>query len=98
MLELLLRELDLDANDVSRHRGPIDLTCLWQLHALDRPDLKDRPWPPVTAGRIAAAEEADRSIFSVIRERALMAHHPYESFASSIESFIAQAADDPRVQ
>ncbi|HEY4609013.1 MAG TPA: RNA degradosome polyphosphate kinase, partial [Ilumatobacteraceae bacterium] len=98
MLELLLRELDLEANDVTIHRAPLDLTCLWQLHALDREDLKDQAWPPVTAGRIAAAEEADRSIFSVIRERPLMAHHPYESFASSIESFIAQAADDPRVQ
>ena len=98
MLELLLRELDLSANDVTAHRAPLDLTCLWQLHSLDREEFKDVPWPPVTAGRIAAAEEADRSIFSVIRERPLMAHHPYESFASSIESFIAQASDDPRVQ
>ena len=98
MLELLLRELELDSGDVTVHRAPLDLTCLWQLHSLDRPDLKDWPWPPVTAGRIAAAEEADRSIFSVIRERPLMVHHPYESFASSVESFIAQAADDPRVQ
>ncbi len=98
MLELLLRELDLGPNDVTSHRAPLDLTCLWQLHALDIEELRDRPWPPVTAGRIAAAEEADRSIFSVIRERPLMAHHPYESFASSIESFIAHAADDPRVQ
>ena len=98
MSELLLRELDLDPGDVTAHRAPLDLTCLWQLHALDRPELKDRPWPPVTAGRIAAAEEADRSIFSVIRERPLMVHHPYESFASSSESFISQAADDPRVQ
>ena len=56
------------------------------------------PWPPVTAGRIAAAEEADRSMFSVIRERPLMVHHPYESFSSSAEAFIAHAADDPRVQ
>jgi polyphosphate kinase len=98
MLELLLRELDLGPGDVTAHRAPLDLTCLWQLHALDRPDLKDRSWPPVTAGRIAAAEDADRSIFSVIRERPLMVHHPYESFASSAEAFIAQAADDPRVQ
>src|SRR3954449_10136346 len=98
MLELLLRELDLEPNDVTIHRAPLDLTCLLELHALDREDLKDQAWPPVTAGRIAAAEEADRSIFSVIRERPLMAHHPYESFASSIESFIAQSADDPRVQ
>ena len=69
-----------------------------QLAGLDRPDLKDTPWPPVTAGRIVAADEAERSIFSVIRERPLLVHHPYESFASSIESFIAQAADDPKVQ
>ncbi|MGZ4792725.1 MAG: RNA degradosome polyphosphate kinase, partial [Ilumatobacteraceae bacterium] len=61
MLELLVRELDLGPRDVTAHRAPLDLTCLWQLHALDRPDLKDQPWPPVTAGRIAAAEEADRS-------------------------------------
>ena len=54
MLELLLRELELDADDVTAHRAPLDLTCLWQLHALDRRDLKDRPWPPVTAGRIAS--------------------------------------------
>jgi polyphosphate kinase len=98
MLELLLRELDLGPRDVTAHRAPLDLTCLWQLHTLDRPDLKDKAWPPVTAGRIAAAEEGDRSTFSVIRERPLMVHHPYESFASSSESFIAQAADDPRVQ
>jgi len=98
MLDLLLRELDLGPGDVSTHRAPLDLTCLWQLHAIDRPELKDKPWPPVTAGRIVAADEAERSIFAVIRERPLMVHHPYESFASSIESFIAQAADDPRVQ
>jgi polyphosphate kinase len=98
MLELLLRELELDPSDVTAHRAPLDLTCLWQLHALDLPDLKDVPWPPVTAGRIAAAEEADRSMFSVIRERPLMVHHPYESFSSSAEAFIAHAADDPRVQ
>jgi polyphosphate kinase len=98
MLELLMRELDVEASDVSKHRGPLDLTCLFQLHGLDRPDLKDEPWPPVTAGRILRAESQDRSIFSVIRERALMVHHPYESFASSVENFIAQAADDPRVQ
>ena len=98
LLELLVRELELDAGDVYRLRGPIDLSFLWQLHGLDRPDLKDRPWPPVTAGRIAAAEEADRSIASVIRDRALLVHHPYESFTSSVEAFIEQAADDPRVQ
>ncbi|MCE9622367.1 MAG: polyphosphate kinase 1 [Actinomycetia bacterium] len=98
MLELLVKELDLEMPDVTVHRHPLDLTCLFQLHALNRPKLKDKPWPPVTAGRLQRAEAQDRSIFSVIRERALMVHHPYESFASSVESFIAQAADDPRVR
>lgn len=98
MVELLVRELDLEVGDVSYHSTMLDLTCLFELAGLDRPDLRDRPWPPVTAGRIAAAEDADRSIFSVIRERPLLVHHPYESFASSTERFIAQAADDPKVQ
>jgi polyphosphate kinase len=98
MSELLTRELELTPSDVYRLRGPIDLGFLWQLHSLDRPELKDRPWPPITAGRIAAAEEIDRSIASVTRDRAIMVHHPYESFTSSTEAFIEQAADDPRVQ
>jgi polyphosphate kinase len=98
MLELLVRELDLDTRNVSRHRALLDLGCLWNLHALDRPDLKDRAWPPITAGRLYNAEESDRSIFSVMRDRAVLVHHPYESFASSVEAFIEQAADDARVQ
>jgi polyphosphate kinase len=98
MLDLLTRELEIVADDVYRCRAPIDLGFLWQLHGLDRPDLKDRVWPPVTAGRIAVAEEADRPLFSVMRDRAIFVHHPYESFTSSTEAFIEQAADDPRVQ
>jgi polyphosphate kinase len=98
MLELLVRELDLDLRNVSRHRALLDLTCLMQLHSLDRPELKDRAWPPVTAGRLLLAEDSDRSFFSVIRDRALLVHHPYESFASSVEVFLEQAAVDPRVQ
>jgi len=98
MLDVLQRELELANDAVSFHRQLLDLTCLFNIHSLDRPALKDAPWPPVTAGRIARAEETDRSLFSVIRERALMVHHPYESFASSIEAFIDEAATDPRVQ
>jgi polyphosphate kinase len=98
LLALLVRELELDPRNVSRHRAMIDLSCLMQLHAVDRPDLKDRAWPPVTAGRLLSAEESGRSIFSVIRDRALLVHHPYESFTSSVEHFIEQAASDRRVQ
>ena len=98
MRGLLVRELDIDTRNVTRHSTLIDLSCLFQLHSLDRPDLKDRPWIPITAGRIHAAEEAERSLFDVVDDRALLLHHPYESFASSVEAFIAQAADDPAVQ
>jgi polyphosphate kinase len=69
-----------------------------RLHAIDRPDLKDRPWPPVTAGRLVRGRGDRPAIFSVIRDRALLVHHPYESFASSTEAFIEQAADRPAVQ
>ena len=98
MRSLLIRELDLDPRNVYRHRSMLDLRCLFSLMSLDRPDLKDRPWQPSTAGRLAKAVEVERSVFSVIRDRSLLVHHPYESFASSIEAFIEQAADDPRVQ
>jgi polyphosphate kinase len=98
VLELLVRELDLTMDDVTFHRSPLDLSCLWELLELERSDLKDDAWPPVTAGRIIAAEETDRPIFDVMRHRALMVHHPYESFTSSVEAFISQAADDPKVQ
>lgn len=98
ILDLLVRELDLTTSDVSYYRSPLDLSCLWQLLEIDRPDLKDVSWKPVTSGRIAAADETDRPIFDVIRHRAIMVHHPYESFSTSVEEFISQAADDPRVQ
>jgi len=98
ILDLLVEEHDLTHDDVVIVRGLLDLTCLWQIHGLDRPEIKDDQWPPVTAGRLVVAEETERSIFSVIRERPLLVHHPYESFASSVEEFLSQAADDPRVQ
>jgi polyphosphate kinase len=98
MLDLLVRELEVHPSDVYRLRGPIDLGFLWQLHDVDRPDLKDRAWAPITAGRIALAEESDRPLVSVMRDRAIFVHHPYESFTSSTEAFIEQAADDSRVQ
>ena len=96
--QLLIDQLDLTFADVTRHRAPIDLTCLGELGALDLSNLKFKPWPNITAGRVAAADVAGRSLFSVIRERDLLVHHPYESFASSIEEFIEQAAEDPAVQ
>ncbi|MFM7534387.1 MAG: polyphosphate kinase 1 [Acidimicrobiales bacterium] len=97
MRELLVRELDLRNEDVSLHRAPLDLTGLFQFHGLDRPDLKDEAWPPVTAPPFQEALDGERSMFAVLRERDVLVHHPYESFADSVEQFIEAAADDPRV-
>jgi polyphosphate kinase len=98
IVDLLVEELELGHEDVFRLESLVDPTALNQLASLDVPELRFRPWPALTAGRLAAAEESGASIFSVIRERQLLVHHPYESFASSVEAFVAQAADDPSVQ
>jgi polyphosphate kinase len=98
MLAMLIDELELDATDVTRHRAPIALTALFQIANIDLPALRFTPWPPLVAGRLSAAQEAGKSIFSVIRERQLLVHHPHESFSSSVEAFVEQAALDPQVQ
>ncbi|HEX9258713.1 MAG TPA: polyphosphate kinase 1, partial [Acidimicrobiales bacterium] len=97
VLGLLQRELDLGEDDVYFHRAPLDLKGLFLVHALDRPDLKDEQWPAVTPRRLALATDEERSIFSVVRERDVLMHHPYDSFATSTEEFIRQASEDPRV-
>ena len=98
MLDLLLQELELDPQDVYVHDTLLDASCLWELHGTDRPDLKDHTWNSVTAGRLAVADVIGDDFFSVIRHRALLVHHPYESFSTSTEEFIRQAAQDPSVR
>jgi polyphosphate kinase len=96
--ELLQRELDVDNEDVYAVAGPLDLSGLWSVHGLDRPDLKDPVWVPVTQARLAGDDE-DHSInfFSEIRKGDILVHHPYESFSTSVEEFIRQASVDPKV-
>ncbi len=96
-LSKMCDELELEPVDVIRHESFVELSALQQLATLDIPKLRFKPWTPVTAGRLAAADEAGRSMFDVIRSRQLLVHHPYESFASSTELFVEQAARDPKV-
>lgn len=98
MLSLLLSELELDPIDVYPQDTLIDSTSLWELHGLPRADLKDERWASVTAGRLMVAEDLGDDFFSVIRHRELLVHHPYESFNTSTEEFIRQAALDPDVR
>ena len=97
VLTLMCSELELEPVDVIRHDSFIELSALTQLANLDMPKLRFAPWTPVTAGRLAAASEAGKSMFEVIRSRQLLVHHPYESFTSSTETFVEQAARDPKV-
>lgn len=96
MLELLLRELDVNPADVIEVPGLLDLSSLFQVHALDRPQLKDRPFVPGTHPAFGE-RETPKSVFSTLREGDVLVHHPYDSFSTSVQRFIEQAAADPQV-
>jgi polyphosphate kinase len=95
--ELLTRELDLGPQDVYVIEGPLDLAGLWAVHGLDRPELKDDAFAPMTQPRLATADDEPVDLFGVIRQGDVLLHHPYDSFAASVEAFIKQASRDPRV-
>ena len=97
VLDLLARELDMDAEDVLRVPAPLDLSALWQVYGeCDRDDLKDRPFVPATHPQLADGE-VPRSVFNRLRECDILVHHPYHSFSTSVQRFIEQAAADPNV-
>jgi len=97
VLDTLVRELDMDAHDVLRVPGLLDLSALWHVYGgADRPDLKDRPFVPATHPSFAEGE-TPRSVFSRLRDEDILVHHPYHSFSTSVQRFIEQAAADPDV-
>ena len=96
VLDLLVRELDVTDDDVVEVPGLLDLASLWQLYSLDRPELKDEPFVPATHPRLVEGETAV-DVFAALRDGDIMVHHPYDSFATSVQRFIEQAAADPTV-
>jgi polyphosphate kinase len=96
VLETLVEELDVDSHDVQRVPGLMDMSSLWQLHAIDRPELKDPAFVPATHPRLLEGEKT-RSVFSILRDGDILVHHPYHSFSTSVQRFIEQAAADPLV-
>ncbi|HET9876130.1 MAG TPA: RNA degradosome polyphosphate kinase [Mycobacterium sp.] len=96
MLELLLRELDVHPGDVIEVPGLLDLSSLSQVYRQDRPDLKSRTFVPATHPAFAE-RETPKSIFAHLREGDVLVHHPYDSFSTSVQRFIEQAAADPGV-
>lgn len=95
-LELLVRELDLDPDDVYEFRGLLDCTGYWQLVGLDRPDLLDPPFSGLTPAPLKDLDDREK-LFARLREADVLLHHPYDSFSASVSEFIHQASIDPQV-
>jgi polyphosphate kinase len=97
-LDLLLKELDITQQEVYRLPGPLDLRGLFDLARINRPDLKYKPHVPTTALAFQPGDNNERAdIFASIRKGDVLVHHPYESFATSVQAFLEQAAKDPHV-
>jgi polyphosphate kinase len=96
--QILSKGIGVLDDDVYEVAGMLDLTALWQLVDLDRPDLKSPPYTPVIPPRLVPHEDDEPvDVFAQVRSGDLLVHHPYESFSASVERFIAQAANDPDV-
>jgi polyphosphate kinase len=97
VLSLLKRELDIDDSDVYLLPEPLDLSSLSTLAFLPLPEFHFEPHQITTNRYLEADEDEAADIFASLREREVLVHHPYESFATSVQAFLEQAADDPQV-
>jgi len=96
--QLLTRELSVEPSEVYELAAPLDLTGLNLIADLERQDLHYPRFVPTTHRHLAEVESATPSdIFAAIRERDVLLHHPYDSFSTSVQAFLEQAAADPRV-
>src|SRR5437870_9552497 len=89
-----MRELRIDEDAIYETAAPLGLRALHELAELDRPELKDARWRPVT--RRPFSSRTPTALLEQIRRRDILVHHPYDSFDSSVGAFVA-AARDPKV-
>ena len=94
---LLIEELDIERDDVYEVDTLLELSSLWDLFAVDRPDLKNPSWQPVNPLPSKAPGDQPIDLFARIREGDILVHHPYDSFTATVQEFIWQAANDPKV-
>lgn len=94
LLDFLTAELDLTADDVYEYPVALEYKDLSSVVALPLPQLKFRPWNPVTLPQLA---DESANIFGIVRSSDILVHLPYENFSTSVERFIVTAADDPSV-
>jgi polyphosphate kinase len=94
ILEILMSNLDIDSSQVYRVKGQLSLSRLMHLYSLERPDLKDSPFPPAIPRALIDSDEDD--VFALMRRQNILLHHPFDSFQPVVD-FISKAARDPNV-
>ena len=94
ILEILMKNLEVEAGDVYRTWRPLSLKRLDPLYALNRPELKDPPFVPAVPAPLAASQDGD--LFALVRQGDILLHHPFDSFQPVVE-FLKNAARDPSV-
>ena len=98
VLDLLVRELGITEDEVYKVDSPLDLAALWSLADTEsRADLRYPPFVPSTHPALRGADGATGDVFSAMRAGNVLLHHPYDSFTTSVQAFIEQAAADPAV-
>ncbi len=98
VLDLLSRELQITTSEIYRLPAPLDMRGLFLIGDLERSDLKYDPFVPLTQPDLSPTESSKASdIFAAVRAKDILLHHPYDSFSTSVQAFIEQAALDPRV-
>ena len=98
LLKTLMDELNINEEDISRYKEPLDLTGLNQIADIDIPELRFSPFRNQVAPDLRETDpDSTDSFFDAIRRREIILHHPYESFTSSVVRFLESAASDPHV-
>jgi len=96
--QLLVDSLRLEESEVVDVAGLLDLTALWEIHGLEgHRKLRDESWTPVTPPALRDHDHEKPDVFAAMRQGDVLVHHPYESFATSVERFVEQAVEDPNV-
>ena len=98
MRDQITSSLDAEEEDVFEIPGLLDLQDLWDIVRVPgHSELRDRPWTPVTQARLQPDESEESDVLGAMRKGDILLHHPYDSFATSVERFVEQAVADPNV-
>jgi polyphosphate kinase len=98
MRSYLIEQLAIEETEVVDVDGPLDLEDLWQIYEVEgHRELRDPSWSPITQPAFVDPEHSKADVFAAMRAGDILVHHPYDSFATSVERFVQQAVADPNV-